>query len=65
MSENEIGKGSKVKFKNKRTGEKLGLPEIVTVKSIENDWVELKEDTGIPKLPIDINSLELVKEEKD
>ena len=65
MSENKIEEESRVKFKNERTGKNLGLPEIVTVeKIIDNDWVKLKEDRGTAKLAIDINSLELIEEEK-
>jgi hypothetical protein len=65
MSENKIiEEGDKVRFKNERTGKNLGLPEIVTVKSIKDRWVKLKEDRGMAELPIDIDSLELVEEEK-
>ena len=67
MSENKIEKDDEVRFKNeyRKKGEEIGLIGILTVESIDNDnGVKFQEDKK-PIVTIDIDWLELVKEEKN
>ena len=61
----KIKVGSRVKFKQKKVPLD-GLPEIVTVKSIDRDgWVKLEEGSEISDSLISIGWLELVEEGKN